>query len=106
MICASGATTPLAPRAAEFGLPQWVFGMATYAFAGPGRIVCSYQEGGLGHLAVLDLASGALTPIDTPFTEFGSVRAEGDRVVFRAGAPALAGCDRGARSCDRRSTAS
>ena len=26
-------------------------------------------------------------PLDTPFTEFGSVRAEGDRVVFRAGAP-------------------
>ena len=29
----------------------------------------------------------ALRPLDTPFTEFGSVRAAGDRVVFRAGAP-------------------
>ncbi len=26
---------PLAPMEAEFGLPQWVFGMTTYAFAGP-----------------------------------------------------------------------
>ena len=30
---------------------------------------------------------GTLTPLDMPFTEFGSVRADGDRVVFRAGAP-------------------
>jgi dipeptidyl aminopeptidase/acylaminoacyl peptidase len=35
----------------------------------------------------LDLTRGTLSPIATPFTEFGSVRAEGDRVVFRAGAP-------------------
>ena len=28
-----------------------------------------------------------LTPLATPFTEFGSMRAEGDRAVFRAGAP-------------------
>ena len=68
-------------------MPQWVFGMSTYAFAGPERIVCTYSQAGLGRLAVLDLARGTLTPLDTPFTEFGSVRADGDRVVFRAGAP-------------------
>ena len=77
----------LAPMAAEFGAPQWVFGMATYAFAAPDRIVCTYTQAGLGHLAVLDLPRGALRALDTPFTEFGSVRADGDRVVFRAGAP-------------------
>ena len=77
----------LAPMAAEFGAPQWVFGMATYAFAAPDRIVCTYTQAGLGRLAVLDLSRGALRALDTPFTEFGSVRADGDRVVFRAGAP-------------------
>jgi dipeptidyl aminopeptidase/acylaminoacyl peptidase len=77
----------LAPMAAEFGLPQWVFGMSTYAFAGPERIVCTYSQGGLGCLAVLDLANATLTPVATPFTEFGSMRAAGDRAVFRAGAP-------------------
>ena len=77
----------LAPMAAEFGAPQWVFGMATYAFAAPDRIVCTYTQAGLGRLAVLDLPHGALRALDTPFTEFGSVRADGDRVVFRAGAP-------------------
>ena len=77
----------LAPMAAEFGAPQWVFGMATYAFAAPDRIVCTYTQAGLGRLAVLELPRGALRALDTPFTEFGSVRADGDRVVFRAGAP-------------------
>jgi dipeptidyl aminopeptidase/acylaminoacyl peptidase len=78
-------TRPLAPREAEFGVPLWQLGASTYAFAGPDRIVCTYSERGLGQLAVLDLARETLMPLDTPFTEFGSVRAEGDRAVFRAG---------------------
>src|SRR5262245_55722646 len=84
---ASRTTRALVPMAAEFGVPQWQFGMSTYAFAGGDRIVCAYSRGGLGQLALLDLTRGTLSPIATPFTEFGSVRAEGDRVVFRAGAP-------------------
>jgi dipeptidyl aminopeptidase/acylaminoacyl peptidase len=84
---ASRTSQPLAPMAAEFGSPQWLLGMSTYAFAGPGRIVCTYSLAGLGRLATLDLAAGTLAPIETPFTDFGSVRADGDRVLFRAGAP-------------------
>jgi dipeptidyl aminopeptidase/acylaminoacyl peptidase len=83
---AKRTTRPLAPREAEFGVPLWQLGASTYAFAGPDRIVCAYSEDGLGRLAVLDLASEALTPLDLPFTDFGSVKAAGDRVVFRAGA--------------------
>jgi dipeptidyl aminopeptidase/acylaminoacyl peptidase len=84
---ATRAMRALAPMAAEFGLPQWLLGMSTYAFAGPQRIVCTYSQGGLGFIAVLNLANDTLTPVATPFTEFGSVRAAGDRAVFRAGAP-------------------
>ena len=83
---ATGATRPLCPMQAEFGVPQWNFGMSTYAFAGRGRIVCVFAKAGLGQLATLDLASGSLQAIETGFTEFGSVRADGDRVVFRGGA--------------------
>jgi dipeptidyl aminopeptidase/acylaminoacyl peptidase len=43
---------------------------------------------GLGHLAVVDLATGALRPLDTPFTQFASLRAYGDQAAFVAGAPA------------------
>ena len=75
----------IAPMEAEFGQPQWVFGMSTYGFAGAGRIVCSYASKGLGHLAVIDLRSGAFTPLDLPFTDYSSIRAQGDKVIFRAG---------------------
>jgi Tol biopolymer transport system component len=83
---ATGTTTPLCPMQAEFGVPQWNFAMATFAFAGAGRIVCTYTKAGLGHLATLDLAGGTLQTIETGFTEFGSVRASDSRVVFRGGA--------------------
>jgi dipeptidyl aminopeptidase/acylaminoacyl peptidase len=83
---ATGTTRPLCPMEAEFGVPQWNFGMSTYAFAGARRIVCAYTKAGLGQLAMLDLASGFLQAIETEFTEFGSVCADGGRVVFRGGA--------------------
>jgi dipeptidyl aminopeptidase/acylaminoacyl peptidase len=85
---ATGAVQPIAMRTAEFGQPQWNFGMATYAFAGPDRIVCAYAEAGLGHLAVIDLTTGSLRSLDTPFTQFASLRTHGDQVAFIAGAPA------------------
>ena len=83
----TGTVQPLAPLAAEFGVPHWVFGTSTYALAGSDRLICSYSSSGLGRLAVLHLSTANLEPIETPFTELGSVRADGDRVVFRAGAP-------------------
>jgi WD40-like Beta Propeller Repeat len=51
---ASRTSEPLAPMAAEFGVPLWRLGASTYACAGPDRIVCAYSAGGLGKLAVLD----------------------------------------------------
>jgi dipeptidyl aminopeptidase/acylaminoacyl peptidase len=75
----------VARREAEFGQPQWVFGMSTYAFAGAGRLVCSYVSKGLSSLAAIDLPSGSFTPLELPYTDYSSVRAQGDRVVFRAG---------------------
>jgi dipeptidyl aminopeptidase/acylaminoacyl peptidase len=83
------ATQPIAAMAAEFGQPQWVFGMSTYAFVGRDRIVCTYSNAGLGKLATIDLVSGKLAQLETPFTQFASVRAAGDRVVFIGGAPSI-----------------
>ena len=77
---------PLAPMAAEFGVPLWKLGARTYACAGTDRIVCAYSKAGLGQLAVLDLKGKALRPFETSFTEFSSVQVSGDRAVFRAGA--------------------
>lgn len=75
----------LVPMDAEFGQPQWVFGMSTYAFAEGGRVFCSYVSKGLGRLGVIDMASGGFKTLDLPWTDFSSVRARGNRVVFRCG---------------------
>ncbi|HEY2526424.1 MAG TPA: S9 family peptidase [Xanthobacteraceae bacterium] len=83
---ASRTSEPLAPMAAEFGVPLWKLGSTTYACAGSDRIVCAYSDAGLGQLAVLELKDKMLRPFETPFTDFSSVQANGDRAVFRAGA--------------------
>lgn len=84
-----GRVEPLAAREAEFGLPQWVFGMSTYAFVDAGRIACAYNEAGAWRLALLDAQTGALTPLDLPYAEISSVCAAGERVYFLGGAPDL-----------------
>jgi dipeptidyl aminopeptidase/acylaminoacyl peptidase len=84
---AGGAAQPLCPRDAEFGLPQWVFGQSTYAFVSAVQIVCTYREDGRDHLARLDIATGRLTAIDTPFSDFGQLRVCGGRIACRAGSP-------------------
>jgi dipeptidyl aminopeptidase/acylaminoacyl peptidase len=82
-----GGVEPLVEMEAEFGLPQWIFGMSTYAFASGDRIVCAYTEQGTWRLAGLDTATGALTPIETPYSEIGQIRAASNRAVFLAGSP-------------------
>jgi aminopeptidase N len=51
-----------------------------------------HSEAGLGHLATLDLASGSFQAIETGFTAFGSLRADGDSVDQAAfGGPIIYG---------------
>jgi dipeptidyl aminopeptidase/acylaminoacyl peptidase len=49
------------PDQAEFGKPQWVFGTATWAFAGPSRLVVSYTKDGRWHLATVDVTTGRMS---------------------------------------------
>lgn len=72
---------------AEFGQPQWIFGMSTYALASPERIICSYCRQGKWHLASLDTTTNRLEAIETPYTTISSVRAQPGRVVFLAASP-------------------
>jgi hypothetical protein len=78
---------PLQPMKAEFGLPQWVFGLSSYAFAGEGEIICSFTRDGVSRLARLDTASGKLTRIPTPYTFIVNVRAAAGRVLYEGGSP-------------------
>jgi len=83
-----GTAEALCPRNAEFGRAQWAFGQSTYAFLSPEQLICAYTEDGQDRLARLDIAARTLTPLDLPYSDFGQVRAFGDRIVCRAGSPA------------------
>ncbi len=72
---------------AEFGLPQWVFGMSTYAFTGSSEIVCAYTMNGVWHLGRIDVNTGSLQRVDTPYTQISGLRACGGDAVFTAGSP-------------------
>jgi dipeptidyl aminopeptidase/acylaminoacyl peptidase len=72
---------------AEFGMPQWGFGMSSYAFESAERIVCAYIENGLTRLGCIDTKSGKLEPVDCPYTDIRYVRAAKGRAVMRAASP-------------------
>ena len=83
-----GQVEALAPMQEEFGHPQWVFGLARYAFLPGGRIACIHGLGPLQRLGVLD-PDGHLADLDLPFTAFypPQLRAVGDRLACVAGSP-------------------
>jgi dipeptidyl aminopeptidase/acylaminoacyl peptidase len=87
---ANGEVTNLTPTDAEFGVPMWVFGYATYAFLSDGRIAVAYRRQGVHHLALLDPATGEMLDLDLPFTCFDSyLSASGQRLAFIAGGAAV-----------------
>lgn len=72
---------------AELGMPQWVFGMSSYAFASPELIVCSHVEDGVSRLETLETQTGNVKNIDTTFTDIQYLRASNGKAIFRAGSP-------------------
>ncbi len=77
----------LHPMEAEFGEPQWVFGMSTYGFVSPTKILCCYSQNSIWHLAYLDTASKKLMEVETPFTQIGDIRVGDGFAIFIAGSP-------------------
>jgi len=85
-----GRAEAVCPREAEFGMPQWVFGMSTYAFLREDSILCTFTEKGIWQIATLDPMRGTLTPIDSPYTWFSGLRVDQgtkSRAVLLAGSP-------------------
>lgn len=91
---AGGAVEPLCPMEAEFGLPQWAFGMSTYAFLSATRIACALIERGVFRLGMLDTETGELAEIETPYSVFGSLRTDAGsgEIVFIAGSATDSTC--------------
>nr|HQV32985.1 prolyl oligopeptidase family serine peptidase [Calditrichia bacterium] len=80
----------LAPQSAEFGLPQWVFGLSTFGIDRDGTIACAFCRNGLWHLGILDGGGGKLRSCELPFTFIQQVRIRNGRVAFVGAAPETA----------------
>ncbi|GGA11003.1 S9 family peptidase [Okeania sp. KiyG1] len=78
---------PLYPLNAEFGMPQWVFGMSTYGFTAANTILCTFTQNGIWHLATLNTTKKHLQQIEIPYTSMGSLKAKEDRVYFLGSSP-------------------
>ena len=106
-----GAIEPMATMEAEFGRPQWQFGMSTYAFESAGRLISCFLRDGVWTLALIDTRFRHFQVIATEFTDMAQLRAASGRAVFIGGspseAPALVEIDlnTGARRVLRRSFA-
>jgi dipeptidyl aminopeptidase/acylaminoacyl peptidase len=83
----NGAVESLCPKAAEFGLPLWVFDMTTYGFESAESLVCTYVEAGVQHLARLDTRSLTLSEIATPFSSISGLKVTSNQAAFIGGSP-------------------
>lgn len=86
----AGGLTAIAPRAAELGLPQWVFGQSTYAFAGADSVIAACTTDGGWRLLRIELNGGAVRELNLPFTDIGDVQVHAGEIIFIAGEPARA----------------
>ncbi|MDH3308205.1 MAG: prolyl oligopeptidase family serine peptidase, partial [Acidimicrobiia bacterium] len=80
---------PLALMEAEFGHPQWVFGMRRYRFLPDGRIAAIYQVDGLFKLGIIGVDGMRDIPLDRDDLAPVIAVASG-KVWLVAGGPALA----------------
>ncbi len=76
---------PLCPKAAEFGLPLWVFDMTTYGFESAESLICTYVEAGVQHLARLNTTTLELSEISQPFSAISGLKVAADHAVFIGG---------------------
>ncbi|MBI3920422.1 MAG: S9 family peptidase [Armatimonadetes bacterium] len=83
----NGGAEPLYEMEAEFSRPAWVFGVSQYAVIDADRIVCSFYEKGGWRLALLEVSTGRLTPLETAYTEIRFLQSKGHRIVFQGGSP-------------------
>ncbi|MGA9159807.1 MAG: prolyl oligopeptidase family serine peptidase [Actinomycetota bacterium] len=87
---AGGEQTNLTPMAAEFAVPMWLLGYASYGFLSDGRIVCAYRQRGVHHLALLDPSTRELLDLDLPYETFEpALSVSGQRLASIAGGPTM-----------------
>lgn len=79
----------LTEERADLGHPQWLFGGATYAFLGDGKIAAIRCESATERLFLLVPGAWGMTDLGLPFTsfDFPALAARGTRLAFAAASP-------------------
>ncbi len=75
----SGVVEPVCSLDAEFGMPQWQFGMTRYGFLDADTILTSYSQAGAESLATVDLKTGQLSNLARRHSHYHSIRTEGGK---------------------------
>ncbi len=73
--CCGGESVPLVNSPAEFGQPQWVFGMTSYGLVGDDRLIARCFKDGALHLGVVDIQTRKMTPIDIALHDVAGIEA-------------------------------
>ena len=81
-----GPKRAIAPMAAEFADPMWVFGESSYAFTPDGAILAAPRADGRDRLLRID-PDGAVHEIDTPFTELDGLHVRHETAMVTAAGP-------------------
>jgi dipeptidyl aminopeptidase/acylaminoacyl peptidase len=93
-----GATEQVTRLDAEIGAPLWQLGLASYVLLGDGRALARVCRNAIDSLALIDLESGAATPLGLPFVGYRSLGRLDARTAFAVAAavddlPALIAID-------------
>jgi acetyl esterase/lipase len=83
---------PLCPRPADFGAPQWVFGMSTYCCLPDGDLLCALTEGGVWRLGRFSATTHDLRLLDLPYTEYYTLRSAPAGAALLVASPTVSTC--------------
>ena len=82
------SSEPIVDMAADFGQPQWVFGMSNYGFISDNQICCFYSQNGVWQLARINIDNREMVTFDCPWTDFsGTLRSNQFGVLLAASSP-------------------
>ncbi len=79
------AVEPIHPMEADFGKPQWSFGMTTYAFQSATRLVATWTEQGRWRMGLLSLEPRRMEPLDLTLDPLESLVATSREAYFVGG---------------------
>ena len=82
-----GVINPVLPLEAEFGVPQWVFGMTTYGFEPDGGVLARYSHEGSWHLTRIAAGTGKADELRLPYCNILSIHVGDGRAFAKVSSP-------------------